>query len=476
MAMRVWLMLGVVVGLTTATGCGGPAAVDRAAVPSPCDSAVAAQNPADTVTVVLFDKVDLAHAPWPQNREERFVFSHLYETLVTIDCRGEIRPGLASSWKKTSDGWMFELRKDATFWDSAPVTAHDVAASFLPAIRAGIAIHSVDAIDEHRLLVSRRNRDAPDPMRLLALHMLAVSKKTGPSEFPVGTGPWCVDTDPDGDTIMLSPAFETRGPVVRFVAGTGDARDVIDNRADAMITDDPTAIEYARSRPNSFLLPLAWDRAYVLLSRERALRIAAGATVASLPASLRDALARDAVRTDARGESTIVANLEGAYEVARPGHREVPEEHRFPATPRVVYPANDATARGLAERIVALAAMDPLEVPDAGAILRAIPGAIANARAAGVESEQFTKLLMGGQDLAYVLPLSWCLDTPLLTTQLVERAWWLLDPDHPVDLSRAIIPLVETRAHLVVLSDRVSLVHDGAGNVRVMTSIAGRSQ
>jgi ABC-type oligopeptide transport system substrate-binding subunit len=78
-----------------------------------CETRAPALHPADTVTVVVFDKIDLAHAPWGQNREERFVFSHLYETLVTIDCHGQVQPGLAKSWKPGSDAWMVELRDDA---------------------------------------------------------------------------------------------------------------------------------------------------------------------------------------------------------------------------------------------------------------------------------------------------------------------------------------------------------------------------
>ena len=103
-------------------GCGGGAAVNRAPA-DPCETRVPARNPSDTLTVVLFDKVDLSHAPWGRNREERFIFSHLYETLLTIDCHGEFQSGLAKTVVEASDGWLVTLRDDAHFWDETPVTA-----------------------------------------------------------------------------------------------------------------------------------------------------------------------------------------------------------------------------------------------------------------------------------------------------------------------------------------------------------------
>jgi hypothetical protein len=54
-------------------GCGGGSALDHTTTSS-CMASFPAKTPADTVTVVLFDTVDLSHAPWGRNREERFVF------------------------------------------------------------------------------------------------------------------------------------------------------------------------------------------------------------------------------------------------------------------------------------------------------------------------------------------------------------------------------------------------------------------
>jgi peptide/nickel transport system substrate-binding protein len=50
-----------------------------------------------------------------------------------------LEPELATAWKVAGDGMSvtFALRKDATFWDGAPVTAHDVKWSFDRAISLG---------------------------------------------------------------------------------------------------------------------------------------------------------------------------------------------------------------------------------------------------------------------------------------------------------------------------------------------------
>jgi len=110
--MRVVRVLGTA-GLLclTAFGCGGRSSVNQASAP-PCETRLPATHPADTLTVVVFDEIDLSHAPRPTNRSERFVFSHLYQTLVNVDCHNQVRRGIAKSWKEASDGWYIEIEED----------------------------------------------------------------------------------------------------------------------------------------------------------------------------------------------------------------------------------------------------------------------------------------------------------------------------------------------------------------------------
>ena len=283
--MRVVRVLGTA-GLLclTAFGCGGRSSVNQSSTP-PCETRVPAEHPADTVTVVVFDKIDPTHAPVPQNREEQFVFSHLYETLVKIDCHGQVQPGLAKSWKQGSDGWLVELRDAAQFWDQSQLTSDDVRQSFDAAIRNGFAIRSVDVIDDRTFLV-KGDHDAPD-IKLLALPMVAICREsdTGP---PMGTGAWQFDSDiPVAEGVVIQPVVTALGPVVRFMqANPSDAKDLVAGRADAMITDDPEAIDYARER-HATMTPLAWDRAYMLLSTSRNAAVERSDHVASLPEAVR---------------------------------------------------------------------------------------------------------------------------------------------------------------------------------------------
>src|SRR2546423_8758021 len=56
---------------------------------------------------------------------ERTVFYQMYESLVTIDDKLNIKPGLATSWTPSSDGltYTFTLRKDVKFHDGTDFDA-----------------------------------------------------------------------------------------------------------------------------------------------------------------------------------------------------------------------------------------------------------------------------------------------------------------------------------------------------------------
>jgi len=456
--MRVVRVLGTA-GLLclSAFGCGGRSSVNQSSTP-PCETRVPAEHPADTVTVVVFDKIDPTHAPVPQNREERFVFSHLYETLVNIDCYGDVQPALAKSWKEGSDGWLIELRDGAQFWDQSPVTSDDVVRSFDPAIKRGLAITSVDIIDRRTFLV-KGVRGAPD-IKLLALPMIAI-RRDSDSGPPMGTGAWQFNSDiPVAESVVIEPVVTALGPVVRFVqANPTDAKDLVAGAADAMITDDPAAIDYARER-HTTMAPLAWDRAYVLVAPMRG-------SAAELPQRVCDALARDAVRIDSRGGSNILNASQSACAMSDSDMEALGSFSKS----QLFFDSDDTTARSLAERIVALAAMDTASSEEARAIRAAVPGfgpslrAIALKRPAASERAPFPQLAVAN----YVRSLSWYRDFPCLGSSFMRDMAWLasLRP-----LSIAVLPLVETRAHFIAMSDRISFTVDASGHVYLV--IAGR--
>ncbi len=55
----------------------------------------------------------------------------IYDTLVSMDSKGEFRPQMLESWKASDDRmtWTFTLRPGLTWHDGAPVTAEDCVAS-----------------------------------------------------------------------------------------------------------------------------------------------------------------------------------------------------------------------------------------------------------------------------------------------------------------------------------------------------------
>lgn len=92
------------------------------------DSAPArAATPSDVLTVV---------GPWeptgldPSRAGYMFTRMEVTETLLEVDDKGRLQPGLASSWQVSADGmrWRFTLRAGRRYHDGAPVTATTVLA------------------------------------------------------------------------------------------------------------------------------------------------------------------------------------------------------------------------------------------------------------------------------------------------------------------------------------------------------------
>jgi hypothetical protein len=111
---------------------------------------------------------------------------------------------------------------------------------------------------------------------------------------------------------------------------------------------------------------------------------------------------------------------------------------------RIVYRSGDATARGLAERVVALAAT--------GRILPVLGQARSGVRlvAVGLHGQPFAEALGSGADAGYVLSTErTVLDPCTAAREGLAAAPW----------PGTVVPLVDTRAHLVVRRVR--------GNVRV---------
>lgn len=492
--MRVKVIFRIIgtVALVALAACGGRHAIrPESMIPPECEVAQRPAKVADTVRVALFDPVRPEHAPAARNAGERLMFRQLYETLITVDCLGAVRACLAVSWDRGDGGrrWTFEVRKEARFWDGTPVTAHDIMESWRYTVlyptsgsstEWGAGIDSVTTAGDRILNVYFKERHREVPL-VLSAPQYAVAKSTWESRWPLGSGPYrIVSAERESPwaswrTITVQPASGRKEPVIRFVeASRRDARDLLEGGVDLMVTSDPVVIEYAGDRKRFSTVPLPWDRIYLLLSRSRVGEMRWDHSLDDVPEDFSDGLARDAVRGDARGfkPPSWWENL------GRCGYPSITPP-RFPLEPkgtyplsgkrRILYNENDHVARDLAERIVALSATDPAISKEASAIIDAVPDLDAvdpPVTAEGVAKRKLYERLRDGYDFAYIIPIERRPHDPCRqASTLMDRVRWFAGLEDR--LHEAIIPLVETRPHVIVRAGTVGLIVDWYGDVLI---------
>ena len=447
----------------------------------------------DTINVALLQPVRTGRAPWPRNASEQLLFGHIYETLITVDCRGEVRAALAGTWRSRDRGrrWTFELREDAQFWDSLPVTALEVAASWgrraAELLNPETEIDSFTADSDRELSVyfKKPHRRVP---RLLAGPAFAVAKPDYYTVWPLGTGPYrtlsrrhIYDLE-SRRRILIQTTNDSDGPVVQFIETTKyDIRDLLGERIDVIVTGDPAVIEYAAGRARLETTALPWNRMYLLLSTSRVMALRRGVRIGEVPVELLVGLAQDAVRSDARGAEPPDwwRRLGGcAGQSARAAWLPPKPPGAFGLSgPRLIlYESDDPVARDLAERIVALAAADPDVSTKTAALAEAVPGLIsgsAGLAADGVSPDELNSSLQSGDDFAYIVSVSRQPYDPCYEIRrLLSRAPWLASRDH--DLAAALVPLVDTRLHVIRNTHKVELMIDWSGNIMLTNGLFQR--
>ena len=480
-----------------------PTGAAGASAPAPGSPTVPAAPGAvePPVVVGVSGAVDLLHAPMPTTPAEEVVFAHLYETLVRIDCTGQVRPAIAESWSPEQDGraWTFRVRADVRDWRGELVTAHSVATSLsrprVPAAaalsaREAPAIEQLTVLDAWTLRVVLGSAVGAE---YFARPELAVTMGLGANGWPIGTGVYrpavggAPASPPSGSAqaprSMARPSAAVRltGPATVDVRSiTGDVRDALEAGVDLWVAREPTVIEYAEASPEFEASPLAWDRAYVLVSAAAVLSAGGPTTVASsgepvaepgpavsslaVPPAAATALARDAVRIEARAAA--------ATEDARcpmPG-APAPVNPSSGRARRIVYPASDPTARSLAERLVALA-LAP-ERPESAWLSARVPELTSGGRiaAAGLGEGAFEDALHVGSDAAFVVPVRRGeLTQPCdLAAAAAARAPWLIAPTGGASgRGPAVLPLLETRSTLVVREGIEGIGVGGSGALRL---------
>ncbi len=182
-------------------GCG------TAASPSKGDNAPAPEK----VVIGLGDDVPIFSAVRTGGGNASFLTKNVYEALTVIDAGGNVLPGLASSWKVSPDGkiYEFKLRKGATYVNGDPVEATDIPFVFANskdpknALSLSGQFHwkSAEVVDAETV---RYNLEFPDPSFLKSLagsnqHYPIPKKyydKIGGEEAfekaPIGAGPYKV--------------------------------------------------------------------------------------------------------------------------------------------------------------------------------------------------------------------------------------------------------------------------------------------
>lgn len=307
---------------------------------------------------------------------------------VRLDCDGRPLPGLAVAWSRDTSAhfWTLQLGDSPAAESGAVWTAGTLAAAWRadPAAAAALRLAGVESLlplDERRLVVGFSAREPALPT-VFADRSLGVAPSVPPSDSLVPRQP-----------------------------PSGDLRDAIDGAADLVHTSDPDLLEYAAHRPGLTAVALPWDRAYLLLLPQGSGGV--GAAIPPDTAAFRAALARDAVRTDARAAGSTSWWTETGSCRRSPG-----PVTRTPPTGAIVYRAADRVARDLAERIVALA----------GA-----PAPTAH----GLDDDALRRALLAGSARAYVVA------APVHpTVPCRENAEW--------PAGATAIPLIETRPHAIL--------------------------
>jgi hypothetical protein len=209
--------------------------------------------------------------------------------------------------------------------------------------------------------------------------------------------------------------------VLDFLTVHGDLRDALDSGVDLLVTRDADLAEYASRKPDLQTFPLPWSWTYILLQPPGADSLQ-GLEAAD---SLRESLARDAVRADARPAKTAPSSCSSAAAPARSDHLS-----------RVVYHAKDVVARGLAERLVALNGNDP------------------ELRVEALPDSAFTASLRAGRERAYILAL------PISLEDICSTAL-------PFSQQALVHPLIDTRARAIVRRGSPALTVEWDGTLRL---------
>ncbi|MGD6834640.1 nickel ABC transporter substrate-binding protein [Sutcliffiella halmapala] len=151
--------------------------------------------------------------PHVYNPSQLFAQSMIYETLVSYQDGGELKPQLAESWRISEDGkeYVFNLRQDVKFSDGSSFNAEIVKKNFDTILdhrerhswlRFISLIDKTEVIDEHTFKFTLKESYYPTIQELAVVRPVRFLGEAGFPEDgdtskgivqPVGTGPWVLD-------------------------------------------------------------------------------------------------------------------------------------------------------------------------------------------------------------------------------------------------------------------------------------------
>lgn len=143
------------------------------------------------------DKTD----PLRVNTEEMLIlYSLVFESLLIVDGKGQLTPGLAENWSSDETGtvWTIKLRAAARWHDTgAPITAADVVQSYNRIVNLSTSsyysyvtrrVASMEAAEDGSLVVTMKQQGVS---ALYALTFpVTESQSTATGNYPAGTGPY----------------------------------------------------------------------------------------------------------------------------------------------------------------------------------------------------------------------------------------------------------------------------------------------
>lgn len=152
-----------------------------------------------TATGIAPLSLDPADKSQPDSVAQRNLTRLMFDTLVTMDNRGRLRPALATSWQVApgNQRWQFWLRRGVKFHDGSPLTPEAVAA----ALRAANPDWSVVPAAES--VIIERNVPDVDLAAWLARARNAITKRSEGGTL-IGTGPFHVTGWQPGKKLVLA--------------------------------------------------------------------------------------------------------------------------------------------------------------------------------------------------------------------------------------------------------------------------------